>query len=804
MARRSILVATVALAAAFAPAAAQAATIQVNSAQFASPVALQWNVTAVLTETVFRANGACASANGPIAGATGIFTSTGVAAPPSPPPATTTTDAPGEGVFCYYVQDDAGLANSNTVQVTVDTANPTATIAVTPSGAPNFLRGAVNITSSSADTGSGVASSVLREGAAGTCALGLAIPAAWVTTGVGDGTYDICNVVTDNAAHSATAAATVVVDNTVPTGSVVAPAAGAVVTGATVGLSTDATDATAGIRNVQWRWAVGGGALHNILGLVNAATGGWARVWNTSTVAANQRPPDGAVTISALVTDMAGNVLTITTPAVVDNTAPDVKAVLTAPPAVAGSPTLIWTPAHDAVGITRYEVLRGGNVITTVASIPGAQTFSYSDKGAPDQATSTYIVRAWDGAAHSVDSNAAPVLVDSTSLTAPKSVTAATPTSAAPVLNWAAPGVFAVNHYDVYRDGLLIGSTPGAGTTFTDASATEGAHDYAVLARDAAAKPGVLSNSFKVVFDKTAPTSGGAPTAQVLTTGQVNLAWPAAGDALSGVAGYIVRRASGAVAPAAADGGTSVCTPAAPGCSDAAAATGTWSYGVFARDAAGNVALIGTVSNVAVVDKTAPLAPTKLTVTRPKSKTKTKTKAKSITLTLHWVNPTAADLDRMVVVLNIKRDPVGPADGKAVYHGLGTSAKVKLLAGQVGYIAVYAYDHSGNYSPAPLRKIVSLASLISLRPLSGSAVSVSSPELTWKASKGSTYYNVQVFHNGKRMLVGWPSKASYRIPAGTLKSGTYVWYVWPAVQHAGSSPTFGKLIGRATFSFKKK
>ena len=52
----------------------------------------------------------------------------------------------------------------------------------------------------------------------------------------------------------------------------------------------------------------------------------------------------------------------------------------------------------------------------------------------------------------------------------------------------------------------------------------------------------------------------------------------------------------------------------------------------------------------------------------------------------------------MVVVLNLKRAPVGPADGKAVYHGLGTSAKVKLLPGQVGYFAVYAYDHSGNYS----------------------------------------------------------------------------------------------------------
>ena len=60
-----------------------------------------------------------------------------------------------------------------------------------------------------------------------------------------------------------------------------------------------------------------------------------------------------------------------------------------------------------------------------------------------------------------------------------------------------------------------------------------------------------------------------------------------------------------------------------------------------------------------------------------------------------------------------------------------------------------------------------------------------------------------MFLNGKRMLVGWPSKASYTIPPGKLKEGTYVWFVWPAVEHKGSSPTFGKLIGRATFSYKK-
>jgi hypothetical protein len=787
MARRSILVAVVAAAAALVPVSAQAADPGVTSALWATPVTLSWTPDAIATQSVWRAPGTCSTP--PMAGQIDIGDSLLGSFQAS------ASDAPGDGAFCYYIQND-GLGFGGTAQAFVDTTNPTATVAVAPLGAPNFVRGIVTVTGTSGDAVSGVATADLHTGAVGACAVG-PITGAWDTTLVADGGYDICNVVTDVAGHAATATATVVVDNTVPLGSVVTPAAGTAVSGIAVALTTDAADATAGIRNVQWRWTGAIGGAHNIGAAITNPLNGFQRNWNTST--GNGHPPDGAVTVSAVITDNAGNAVTVTTPAVVDNTAPDVKSVITAPPAVAGSPTLNWTAAHDAVGISRYDVLRGGAVIGTVASIPGAATYSFNDKNAPDQATSIYVVRAYDGANHFADSDAVAVLVDSRAVSAAHNLAAATPTAASPVLNWQAPATFAVNHYDVYRDGLLAGSTVGAAATFTDTTATEGTHDYAVLARDAAAHPGVLSSSFKVVFDKTAPTSGGAPTAQVLASGQVNLAWPAAGDALSGVAGYIVRRAGGATPPAAVDAGSAVCAPASPGCSDAAAGTGVWSYGVFARDAAGNVALIGTVSNVAVVDKTPPLAPTKLTVTRTKSKTKTAV----ITFTLHWVKPTAADLDHVIVVLNLKRAPVGPADGKTVYHGLGTSAKLKLRSGQNGYIAVYAVDHSGNYSLKPIRKLVTLAGLIPLRPLSGSVVRLSSPELTWKATKGSTYYNVQVFRNGKRMLVGWPSKASYRIPAGKLKPGTYVWFVWPAVQHKGSTPTFGKLIGRATFRYKK-
>ena len=143
-------------------------------------------------------------------------------------------------------------------------------------------------------------------------------------------------------------------------------------------------------------------------------------------------------------------------------------------------------------------------------------TFSYADAAAPDQQTSYYTVRAFDATGHSVDSNSASVLVDSKAQSAPQTLAAATPTASSPALSWQAPPVFTVDHYDVYRDGLLLASTTGPVTTYVDATAIEGVHDYAVLARSPSAQPGVLSSSFKVLLDKTAPTSGGAPTAQVL------------------------------------------------------------------------------------------------------------------------------------------------------------------------------------------------------------------------------------------------------------------------------------------------
>ena len=188
-----------------------------------------------------------------------------------------------------------------------------------------------------------------------------------------------------------------------------------------------------------------------------------------------------------------------------------------------------------------------------------------------------------------------------------------------------------------------------------------------------------------------------------------------------------------------------------------------------------------------------PPAPTNLKLVLPRSKPGTG----QIPLTLRWTNPAVPDLARVSVILNRARAPRGPADGAVVYSGLRPSAAFTLRAGQKASIALFAYDRTGNVSHAA-RRTVSLAPLIPLRPVTGSVVGTA-PRLTWKAKQRTVYYNVQVFRNGKRVLVRWPSRPFLSLPATRLSPGTYVWYVWPAVRHKGAAPTFGSLIGRATF-----
>ena len=76
------------------------------------------------------------------------------------------------------------------------------------------------------------------------------------------------------------------------------------------------------------------------------------------------------------------------------------------------------------------------------------------------------------------------------------------------------------------------------------------------------------------------------------------------------------------------------------------------------------------------------------------------------------------------------------------------------------------------------------------------------PHLTWTAKKDSAYYNVQIFRSGQRVLIAWPSRASYNVPKGKLAPGDVRLVRVAGGQERRRLTEFADLIGRSTFVVK--
>jgi hypothetical protein len=119
----------------------------------------------------------------------------------------------------------------------------------------------------------------------------------------------------------------------------------------------------------------------------------------------------------------------------------------------------------------------------------------------------------------------------------------------------------------------------------------------------------------------------------------------------------------------------------------------------------------------------------------------------------------------------------------------------------------YAYtlraeDAAGNVAAAtatavPGRRLIA--------PVGGARVTAP-PRLSWTKVRRARYYNVQLFHAGRKVLSAWPHHArlslhrSWRYAGRRhrLRPGRYRWYVWPG-RGRRSDRRFGSLIGRAEF-----
>ena len=146
---------------------------------------------------------------------------------------------------------------------------------------------------------------------------------------------------------------------------------------------------------------------------------------------------------------------------------------------VARSVKLSWVASSDNIQVDHYVILRDG------VPLGATDATTFTDRGPPQHADLSYIVRAVDTNGNSTDSAAAPILTpDWTAPTAPvlakPSVKGSTVT-----LRWppAADNVGVVG-YEVFRDDVSKGTMTATKRTFVDTNVPPGVHAWRVRARD--------------------------------------------------------------------------------------------------------------------------------------------------------------------------------------------------------------------------------------------------------------------------------------------------------------------------------
>jgi len=300
----------------------------------------------------------------------------------------------------------------------------------------------------------------------------------------------------------------------------------------------------------------------------------------------------------------------------------------------------------------------------------------------------------------------------------------------------------------------------------------DGAHAFAVRARDAAGNVGPASV-------RTWVTDTVAPRTMIKSNPL------AVSSSASGSFGFSSNEALSSFTCSLDGSGYAACSsPRAY----AALADGTHTFRVRATDAAGNS------------DPSPPSYSWKVMAPPGTIKGLTRTVGYG-SLKLTWSLPTDNDFDHVQV--SRSRRPAGGTE-TVVYEGTGRSYVDKRFKNGTYYgYKIRTYDRSGNASPpVPL----AVPPGVMLRSPVDRAVVNAPPTLSWVKVPRATYYNVQLYRGGRKLLSLWPNRARLKLQRGwtykgrrvELRKGTYTWWVWP-----GFGPrvkgTYGQLLGTATF-----
>ena len=224
-------------------------------------------------------------------------------------------------------------------------------------------------------------------------------------------------------------------------------------------------------------------------------------------------------------------------------TPPDVTPPSAPGPLEATSPTetdvvLSWSPATDDVGVAGYEIFRGDTVAVRTSGTRAGDT------GLQAGTTYCYRIRAFDAAGNKgpLAKEACVTTLDLAPPTIPGSATAAEDARSEVRVRWEpSTDNVGVHHYEVRREGKLVGTTQGL--TIAEGGLPEGRfHCYTVAAFDRAGNSsGVTVPACATIPDRTPPSVPGVVRSVATSGTQIFLDWRPSTDNVA-VAGYEVLR----------------------------------------------------------------------------------------------------------------------------------------------------------------------------------------------------------------------------------------------------------------------
>ena len=166
-------------------------------------------------------------------------------------------------------------------------------------------------------------------------------------------------------------------------------------------------------------------------------------------------------------------------------------------------------------------------------------------------------------------------------------------------------------------------------------------------------------------------------------------------------------------------------------------------------------------------------------------------------VTLTWKQP--ADVTSVAVTRTPGRRGSAPT---VIYKGLKPHVRDAGLKAGVAYrYRLTSLDRAGNESVTQVT-----ATLRTLYAPAAGKPAHPGTVLRWYGQKDATYYNLQLYRGGKKVLSTWPVGTSFRLHknwsyAGrryTLKRGTYRWFIWPG-HGARARAKYGPLLGSSSF-----